>query len=150
MKIRKLLPEEKPPMDLLLLADPSSTNVKGYLEKGECYIGESNLKVVGVYVLLAKTIDDVELMNIAVGEDFQGCGYGKQLVLDAIEKSRQGKFKTIEVCTGNSSIGPLTLYQKCGFRMVGIDRDFFTENYPEAIYENEIQCRDMIRLSLEL
>ena len=150
MKIRKLLPGEKAPMELLFLADPSKASVEEYLENGECYIGERETEVVGVYVLLAKTPDDVELMNIAVSEDFQGCGYGKLLVMDAIEKARQGMFKTIEVGTGNSSIGPLTLYQKCGFRMVRVDRDFFTKNYSESIYENGIQCRDMIRLSLEL
>ena len=150
MKIRKLLLEEMAPMELLLSADPSISSVQDYFEKGECYVVESNSEVIGVYVLLAKTPEIVELMNIAVGEDFQGCGIGKLLVMDAIQTAKKGKFKKIEVGTGNSSIGPLTLYQKCGFRMVGVDRDFFTKNYSEAIYENGIQCRDMIRLSLEL
>ena len=150
MKIRKLLTGEKAPIELLLLADPSISSIEEYLEKGECYVGESNSGIVGVYVLLAKTQEIVELMNIAVNEDFQGCGIGKLLVLDAIQTAKKGNFKKIEVGTGNSSIGPLTLYQKCGFRMVGIDRDFFTKNYREAIYENGIQCRDMIRLSLQI
>jgi hypothetical protein len=44
----------------------------------------------------------------------------------------------------------LALYQKCGFRIVGVDLDFFIRHYPEKIYENGIQCRDMIRLSLDL
>jgi hypothetical protein len=30
--------------------------------------------------------------------------------------------------------------------MAGVDVDFFTRNYPEAIVENGIECRDMIRL----
>lgn len=46
--------------------------------------------------------------------------------------------------------GLTALYQKCGFRIVGIDRDFFTDHYPEPIYENGIWCRDMIRLSIHL
>jgi len=34
--------------------------------------------------------------------------------------------------------------------IVGIDIDYFSKNYPEEIYENGIQCRDMIRLSKDL
>ena len=41
----------------------------------------------------------------------------------------------------NSSI------QKCGFRITGIDIDFFIRCYQEEIFENGIQCRDMIRLT---
>lgn len=29
---------ENPPMDLLLLADPSVDNVEEYLKRGECYV----------------------------------------------------------------------------------------------------------------
>ncbi len=59
-------------------------------------------------------------------------------------------YKTLEVCTGNSSIGQLALYQKCGFRMSGIERDFFIKHYHEPIFENGIQCRDRVRLTQEL
>ena len=58
--------------------------------------------------------------------------------------------KTIEVGTGNSSIGQLSLYQKCHFRIIGVDINFFTKHYTKEIFENGIQCIDMIRLSQEL
>ena len=66
------------------------------------------------------------------------------------EKSKASGYKTIEVGTGNSSIGQLALYQKCGFRITSIDRDFFIRNYEDDIFENGIWCRDMIRLSQDL
>lgn len=56
----------------------------------------------------------------------------------------------MEIGTGNSSIAPLILCQKCGFRITGIDRDFFIRHYSEEIFENGIQCKDMIRLSKDL
>ena len=56
-------------------------------------------------------------------------------------------YKKIEIGTGNSSLGQLALYQKCGFRITGIDIDFFIRCYQEEIFENGIQCRDMIRLT---
>ena len=77
-------------------------------------------------------------------------GIGKKLILYSIEKAREEKAKIIEIGTGNSSINQLLLYQRCGFRITGIDRDFFVSHYKEEIYENGIQCRDMIRLSLDL
>lgn len=58
--------------------------------------------------------------------------------------------KTLEIGTGNSSLNQLGLYQKCGFRIIGVDKDFFTRHYEDEIVENGIICRDMIRLSMDL
>jgi hypothetical protein len=44
----------------------------------------------------------------------------------------------------------MLLYQKCGFRIVGVDFDFFRRTHPEPIYENGIECRDMIRMRIDL
>ena len=77
-------------------------------------------------------------------------GIGKFLVKDAIKRAKGKGYKTIEIGTGNSSIGQLALYQKCGFRITGIDKDFFIRNYGEEIFENGIQCQDMLRLAQEL
>lgn len=150
MHIRKLTTNENPPMDLLLLADPSPTLVEEYLQRGECFISESEGDIIGVYVLLATKPETIELVNIAVAEKHQNKGIGKKMIMDAIEVAKRSGVKTIEVGTGNSSIGQIALYQKCGFRITGIDPNFFIRHYSEAIFENGIQCRDMIRLSQDL
>ncbi|HWO78263.1 MAG TPA: GNAT family N-acetyltransferase [Bacillus sp. (in: firmicutes)] len=150
MNIRKLNRDEKPPMELLLLADPSEVIVQEYVNRGECFVAESEQEIFGVYVLIPTRPKTVELVNIAVAESYRGKGIGKQLVDSAIQKAKAGGFKTIEIGTGNSSIGQLVLYQKCGFRIIGVDLDFFLRHYPEEIYENGIHCRDMIRLSQDL
>jgi ribosomal protein S18 acetylase RimI-like enzyme len=150
MEIRKLKIGEKPPMELLLLADPSKEIVEEYVKRGECFVAESEHQIVGAYVLLPTRPETVELVNVTVVEDQQGKGIGKLLVMDAMRAARSQGYKTIEVGTGNSGIGQLALYQKCGFRIMGVDLDFFVKHYPEEIYENGIQCRDMIRLSQDL
>lgn len=150
MNIRKLSVDEDYPINLLLLADPSQKLVEDYIKRGECFVAEIEHHIVGVYVLLPTRPDTVELVNVAVTESMHGQGIGKQLVSHAIETARSKGYKTIEIGTGNSSIGQLALYQKCGFRMVGVDLDFFIRHYAEEIYENGIQCRDMIRLSMDL
>jgi ribosomal protein S18 acetylase RimI-like enzyme len=150
MIIRERNKDEELPMELLLLADPSEKIVKEYTARGECFVAELEKKIVGVYVLLPTRPETIELVNVAVAEELHGRGIGKQLVVDAVKVAREKGYKTIEVGTGNSGVGQLALYQKCGFRIVGVDLDFFARHYPEEIYENGIQCRDMVRLSQDL
>lgn len=112
MDIRKLLPGELPPMDLLLSADPSVSLVKNYLTSGDCYIAVQDEEVLGVYVLLPTRPDTAELVNVAVAEEHQGKGIGKMLVQQAIETAKQTGYTTIELGTGNSSVGQLAFISK--------------------------------------
>ncbi|XKH49600.1 GNAT family N-acetyltransferase [Chryseomicrobium palamuruense] len=148
--IRKAYQDESLPMQLLLLADPSEKQIHSYVSSGHCYLAVYEGVCRGVYVLQEKTPQTIELMNVAVAESWQGKGLGKQLILHAIETSRELGYARLGVATGNSSIGQLALYQKCGFRIVGIERDYFTIHYPQPIFENGIQCRDQLKLALEL
>lgn len=132
------------------MADPSQKLVKEYVQRGDCFIAESGDQMIGVYVLLPTRPETVELVNIAVAKKLHGRGIGKQLVMNAIQTAKSKGYKTIEVGTGNLSIGQLALYQKCGFRITGVDIDFFIRHYPKEIFENGIQCRDMVRLSQDL
>lgn len=150
MEIKRLEKQEKVPLELLLLADPSKFIVEDYVAKGECFIAENEEQIIGVYVLLPTRPQTVEIVNVAVAEDYQGKGIGKLLVSHAIRVAKTQGYKTIEIGTGNSSIGQLALYQKCGFRIVSVDHNYFIKHYSEEIYENGIQCIDMIRLSQDL
>jgi len=145
MEVRQIT--EEYPLELLLMADPSEKFIKQYLERGKCYIGEEDSELVGVFILLPTKSETVELINIAVVEEHQGKGFGKALVMNAVYKARGQGYTVIEVGTGNSSIDQLALYQKCGFRIIGVDIDFFKDRYEEEIVENGIPCVDMIRLA---
>jgi ribosomal protein S18 acetylase RimI-like enzyme len=138
------------PYELLLLADPSKELVDAYLQQGICLLACNEEQVIGVVVLLATDPQTMEIMNIAVLEEYQGKGIGKQLMKKALEEAAKIGAAFVEIGTGNSSTHQLKLYQQCGFRIIGIDHDFFLRNYEEAIYENGIQCRDMIRLRMSL
>ena len=146
MYIRLLQAHEPLPLDLLLEADPSESLVRAYCESGWCMVGEQDGELIGVYVLFALSDTTVEIKNLAVAETFRGGGYGRKLVQYALAEAERRGFEFVEIGTGNSSLGQLALYQKCGFRIYAIDPDFFRRNYPEAIFENGIECRDMIRL----
>lgn len=150
IRIQRLAPEQEIPYDLLLLADPNKELVDDYLGRGHCYVALMDDVTVGEFVLIRTHPQTVEIVNIAVKEEYQGRGIGKALVLRAIEEAKAMNARTIEIGTANSSFTQLALYQKCGFRIVGVDPDFFIRNYDEEIYENGIQVRDMIRLRMVL
>lgn len=149
LSIKKLAGDEAAPYDLLLLADPSMTIVDDYLKRGVCYSASYQGEIIGVFVLLKTRPETIEIVNVAVREDYQGKGIGKSLILEAIAQAKAERVKTVEIGTGNSGMTQLVLYQKCGFRIVGVDQDFFIRHYKEEIFENGIQCRDMIRLRLD-
>ncbi|MFJ2045321.1 MULTISPECIES: GNAT family N-acetyltransferase [Paenibacillus] len=142
--------EEEKPYQLLLMADPSKAIVDEYLSRGVCFIAEYEGEMVGEFVLLKTRPETVEIVNIAVQEELQGQGVGKHMIKEAIEAARRLGGRTVEIGTGNSSFHQLKLYQRCGFRIVGVDRDFFVKHYEEEIIEDGIRCVDMIRLSLDL
>lgn len=150
INIRGLQPNEPIPYSMLLLADPSRTVVDTYIDRGQLYVAVIDQTIVGVMVLLDTRPGTIEIVNIAVAEEWQGRGIGKALLQHAVFQGRQQGASTLEIGTGNSSLNQLGLYQRMGFRMTGIDRGFFTRHYEEKIVENGIPCVDMIRLAMEL
>ena len=158
MQVKDLTPAEWP-WPLLLDADPSPAMVNAYIYRstvmglieGDAAIApEGGSLTIAVVVLLPRDRQVIEVMNIAVAPSCQGKKLGKLLLAAAIERSRQQGAKRMIVGTGTAGIGQLAFYQKMGFRMEAIDRDYFVRNYPEPIYENGIWCRDRVLLSLDL
>ncbi|MDO8529766.1 MAG: GNAT family N-acetyltransferase [bacterium] len=149
IRIKKIDSSEAP-MKILLLADPSKESIKKYLKKGSCFAAYEKNTVIGAYILISPKKEIMEIANIAVDKSMQNKGVGKILIKDAIKRAKKEGMKKLLVGTGNSSINQLVFYQKCGFRISGIKKDFFIKNYKKPIFENGIQCRDMIMLEIIL
>ena len=66
-----------------------------------------------------------------------------RVVLDTL---RGCGVRRVIVGTASSSIGPLAFYQKVGFRLFEIERDYFREDrgYPLGLQEAGIPVRDMV------
>ncbi|HEY4390321.1 MAG TPA: GNAT family N-acetyltransferase [Paenibacillus sp.] len=149
-KLLDLQAGQETPYELLLLADPSKALIDDYLARGNCYLAYIDGELIGEFVLIPTHPRTIEIVNIAVAEKHHGRGFGKKLVLQAIEEARRLGARSVEIGTGNSSLIQLRLYQRCGFRITGVDQDFFVRNYEEEIIEDGLPCRDMIRLRLDL
>lgn len=137
------------PKDLLLLSDPSEEVIDEYIQISTNFIAKLNEKIVGALVLLKTRPRTMEIMNVSVYEEYQNKGIGRQLIQKAIEYAKESKIKTLEIGTGNPGLHQMMLYQKCGFRIVGVEFDYFRKNHREKIFENGIECRDMIRMKME-
>ena len=137
------------PLDLLLLSDPSKEVIAEYIHLSITFAARIHTKIVGALVLLKTRPKTMEIMNISVYEEYQNNGIGKRLIKKAIEYAKEMKIKTLEIGTGNPGVIQMMLYQKCGFRIVGVELDYFRKNHDEKIFENGIECRDMIRMRME-
>ena len=89
----------------------------------------------------------VEIKNVAVKPEFQGQGIGSYLIENVVQIASLNRQKSICIGTANSSLGQLYLYQKLGFDISEIRKNFFIDNYKEPIYENGIQAKHMIMLT---
>ncbi len=150
LDIQELQQDEKIPYDLLQIADPSKTNIDRYIFDSTIYTASIKGRMIGCYVLYPMNEGDIEIKNIVVEETHQGRGIGTLLLHDVIAKSKLGGLKKLIIGTGNSSVGQLYLYQKAGFRITHIIPNFFSDNYEQPIFENGIECRDMIVLTKHL
>jgi len=131
---------------LLLLADPLIEMINQYISESSIYILEEN-DLIGVLVLKAVNESTLEKMNIAVNETYQGKGYGKLMLKKAEEIAKHSGYNKLIIATANSSLNQLALYQKCGFRIIDIEKDFFINAYKEVLIENGIKAMDKIILS---
>ncbi len=137
-------------LSYLVMADESESVVKEYIADGQMFaILLDSDKVAGVALFVEESEGVIELKNIALDPQFRGLGLGKQVINLAFEIFREQGFRKMIVGTANSSIVNLTFYQKAGFRMVEIRKNFFLK-YPEPIFEDGIQAVDMVVFEREL
>lgn len=149
MKFEEIFNKDNLPWNLLLDADPNKELVEKYIDKGRIFVLKEE-KIVAVCVVIDKESEVVEIINLAVEEEFRGRGIGRKIINKVIEVMKQDQKSKIEIGTGNSSIGQLYLYQSCGFEMYELKRNFFVDNYEEEIIENKIRCKHMVKLMLNL
>ena len=147
MKIQKIETNKKQYLTLLLLADEQENMVDRYLERGTMYVLEDN-GVKAECVVTDEGDGVLELKNIAVEPEFQGRGYGKNMV-DFLVRTYKEQYTVLQVGTGDSP-STIPFYESCGFRRHHLVKNFFTDHYDYPIYECGVQLVDMVYLQREL
>ena len=146
--IRKARPDELPPWGLLLSADGPKPEIEKYLRRGELWLAACDGATVGAMVLMETRVDVWEIMNLAVLPEAQRKGVGTRLLKKARTVARQRGAHRLEVGTGSGGVGQLAFYQRFGFRIVGVDTDFFVRRWHKVWLQNGIPLRDMVRMEI--
>jgi ribosomal protein S18 acetylase RimI-like enzyme len=131
-------PEHLP---LLLTADPDEQAIHNYIFRSRIFVCERKQEVVGIAAVTKEGRDTYEIKNIAVQKNAQRCGVGMRLI-STLKASFQGS--KLIVGTADTSIDAQKFYQSCGFVKYGVITDFFIDNYQNKIFENGLQCKDMV------
>ena len=116
-------------MALLLLADPSEDKIRAYLPGSRCFVASNGAEMVAACVVKPLGGGCHELMSIAVPPTHQKQGHGAALLQWVIAFFRKAGAHQLEVGTGSFGY-QLAFYQRYGFRVSSIERDFFVNNYP--------------------
>lgn len=113
--------EFNPPQDNSLLV-----KLKGLLQKEKTAPSPKQFIVgmVGFWILY----DEAHIVTIAVREAYRRRGIGELLLITAIEEAMKlnAQFMTLEVRVSNYPAQ--ALYEKYGFRKVGIRKGYYTDN----------------------
>ncbi|MFC0562466.1 GNAT family N-acetyltransferase [Halalkalibacter alkalisediminis] len=133
----------------LLLADDSTEVIKDYMNEGDMFAIFFKEKLVGTVLFTFLSKETVELKNIALEKAYRGRGLGKATIEEGLNLYKKKQYQKMVVGTANSSIDNIAFYQKVGFRMDYIKKDFFHQ-YPNEIYENGIKAQDMIMFIKDL
>lgn len=150
LSINPVLELTKKHKDLLYQADPSYDMISLYLNNSNSFEAFNNQKLIGIITVKQILSDTLEICNLSITENEQNKGYGRVLLQFIKEYAINNNYKSIIIRTGATSIGQLYLYQSEGFRPTSVDIDFFTDNYPDTIIENNIILKDRINLKLSL
>ena len=140
----KKIDNKKKNLPLLLLADPEEAAVDKYLPQCEVLELYCDDILVGQGAVMEISPESCELKNMAVYEKYHRLGYGKKL-LELLCEFYKEKYLYITVGTSEQGI---IFYQKCGFKISHVIKNFFIDNYSEPIFENGSQCIDMTCLSI--
>ena len=113
---------------LALRADPLGWNTQNirdaFNSKNEILLIELDGKVIGYSVLLP-TLDEAELLEIAIDPAFQGKGYGKALLKESLHLCLQRGIHRIYLEVRVSNTRARNLYNSFGFVQIGLRKGYY-------------------------
>jgi GNAT superfamily N-acetyltransferase len=138
---------------LFQIAEVSAENLDGYIDDGDVLVAVLDERPVGVLQITETgVIDEVEINVLAVGDELQRQGIGRALVEACFTDARRRGCTRVLVSTGVADLGNLRFYQRCGFRMLRIERDAFTPEtgYPDPIMVDRVRLWDRVWFDFDL
>lgn len=77
------------------------------------------------YTIVMPAMEEAHLLNLAVDSRWQGRGIGGRILQQLIDRSRQTTCEVIYLEVRPSNLAALALYDRFGFRQLGLRRDYY-------------------------
>ncbi|HEY5001974.1 MAG TPA: GNAT family N-acetyltransferase [Ktedonobacteraceae bacterium] len=138
-------------LPMLLDADEGEERIHTVLLDPACtaYAAWLDDQLVGATVVRWEENAPSEILYIEVAAALRGRGYGKQIIQALQHELPRRGGRSLLVGTANAALENIAFYQKCGFRMHEIRRDYFAYIQP-PVFEHDIQLRDMLVFRYDL
>lgn len=133
-------------------ADDSPAEIAGYWQLGEVLVARRDGVLLG-HLQIVQSADPglFELKSLAVVEEWRSHGVGTALVEAALRHCRKRDGHQLLVATAAASIGALQFYQRLGFRIHSVIRDFYVSDRGYRPIElNGIPLLDEVILDMAL
>lgn len=142
-QVKRLVP-------LLLLAEPSESALRWGLRNlsDTVYRMDDGEELVGAATVRWKGAP-CEIVELAIAPERHGQGLGRRLVAWLLAEARRRGKRALVVGTPSTSAGNIIFYQKCGFRVHQVRRDYFWY-YKDKVYEHGLPIRDMLLFRADL
>ena len=77
------------------------------------------------YVSTCRSLDELQMINLAVREDARGLGIAKRLLAELDRYSAENGIFSISLEVRESNTGAIKLYESCHYENVGIRKNFY-------------------------
>ncbi len=145
------MPEAEALLSVLRDAEEGEERIRAALLDPACvaYAARVDGQLVGAAVVRWDKDEASEILYIAVIAEQRKKGYGKQIIAALQAELRERGGRGLLVGTANSSLENMLFYQRCGFRMFEVRRDYFAYIQP-PLRECGVVMRDMLVLRYDL
>lgn len=95
-------------------------------------VAEHNARIVG-YAGCIVSVDEADIANIAVDEDYRRLGIANQLLRQCFILLKRRNSRTVYLEVRESNVGAQSLYKHNGFTAIGMRRNFYQKPVEDAI-----------------
>lgn len=110
----------------------------------ESFVGELNNKISSYFCILLdnvcvgymgmwKIIDEAHITNLSIHPSYRKKGLAQRLLLNMVEECYKDKIKYITLEVRESNEKAIKLYEKFGFKSLGLRKNYYQDNNENAL-----------------
>lgn len=102
------------------------------MKQYRCFLAEEENEIRG-FLLVSSAADEGEILKIAVDSAHRGKAYGLELLKTAFSVWKSEGIKSVFLEVRSSNSPAICLYEKVGFKKIGIRKNYYRQSAEDAI-----------------